>query len=297
MKQSNLIVWISDPIQEDYMGLMNERICIYDCYDDYFAYSDHNSLRNITRLMLQEERILKRADIVFVVSEELHNKKLKFNKNVYTVSNAADVALLSKASDPSTPIHLAISKISHPIIGMIGNLNQRVDFDLLKYIAVSHSEWSVVIVGDWHGADLKLVKSDLIKQLKNMPNVYWLGHQCFDELPKILKGFDVCIIPYAAEDPFNISCSPLKMYEYLAAGKPIVSTDLPSVRHELELIRTGRFYPKFVREITAALDEKDDILKEKRIEMARRNSWDVRVGEIISIIEEEVRRKKNGLKA
>jgi lipopolysaccharide heptosyltransferase II len=292
MKRSNLVSWISDPIQEDYMGLMNERVCIYDCFDDYFAYSDRNPLRSRTRLMLQEERILKRADIVFVVSEELHKKKVNFNKNTYVVSNAADVALLSKASDPFTPMHSAISQISHPIIGMIGNLNQRVDFSLLRYIAVSHPEWSVVIVGDWYGADPKLVKSDLIKQLKSMANVYWLGHQRFDELPKILKGFDACIIPYLVEDPFNISCSPLKMYEYLATGKPIVSTDLPFVRTESELIRIGRSYPEFVGEITAALDEKGEFLKEKRLEVARKNSWDNRSQKIMSIIEEVMCRKE-----
>ena len=293
MKRFNLVSWISDPIQEDYVGLMKERVCIYDCFDDYFTYSNHNPLRSRTRLMLQEKCILKRADIVFVVSEELYKKKAKFSENVYTISNAADVVLFSKTSDPYTPMHSAILQISYPIIGMIGNLNQRVDFSLLRYIANSHPEWSVVIVGDWNGADQKLVKSGLIKQLKSMANVYWLGHQRFEELPKILKGFDVCIIPYTVEDPFNISCSPLKMYEYLATGKPIVSTDLPSVRTESELIRIGRSYSEFVEEIAAALDEKGEFLKEKRLELARKNSWDSRVQKIMSIIEEEVCRKEN----
>lgn len=297
MKRSNLITWISDPIQEDYVGLMNERVCIYDCYDDYFAYCDHNPLRSRARLMLQEERILKRADIVFVISEDLRKKKVKFNKNVYMISNAADVDLLSTASDHSTPMHSIISQISHPIIGMIGNLNQRIDFSLLRHIAVSHPEWSVVIVGDWCGADPKLVKSDIVKQLQSMVNVHWLGHQHFEELPGILKGFDVCIIPYAAEDPFNKSCSPLKMYEYLATGKPIVATDIPSVRTELELIRIGRSYSEFVREIAAALDEKGNVLKERRMEVAIKNSWDNRTQSIISIIDKEVRRKENELSA
>jgi lipopolysaccharide heptosyltransferase II len=288
MKRSNLITWISDPIQEDYIGLMNERVCIYDCFDDYFPYSNHNLLRSRNRLMLQEERILKRADIAFVVSEELYKKKTKFSKNVYTIPNAADVAFFGKASDPSALTHSAIPQISHPIIGMVANLNERVDFRLLRYIAISHPEWSVVIVGGWYGADSKLVKSDLIKQLKNMANIHWLGHQPFDELPNILGWFDVCIIPYAAENAFNINCSPLKMYEYLATGKPIVSTDLPSVRVESELIRIGKSYPEFVREVAAALDEKDESLKGKRIEMAKKNSWDNRVHKIISIIHDKI---------
>ncbi len=292
MKRSDLITWISDPIQEDYIGLVNERVCIYDCFDDYFPYHNRNLLRSRKRLILQEERILKRADMVFVVSEELYKKKEKIGKDVYTIPNAADVALLGKASDPSTPMHPAISQIPHPIIGMVANLNQRIDFSLLRYMAVSHPEWSVVIAGDWYSADSKFVKSDLIKQLKSMANIYWLGHQRFDELPGILKGFDVCIIPYVAEDPFNISCSPLKMYEYLATGKPIVSTDLPSVRTETELIRIGRSYPEFVSEVAAALGEKGEFLKEKRIEVARRNSWDNRAQKIISIIGETMCRKE-----
>jgi len=199
------------------------------------------------------------------------------------VPNAVDTMLFGKACDQSTPIPSNLSNISHPIIGMIGNLNQRVDFDLIRQIAVSHPEWSIVIVGNWRGASSNFISSDLIKELKKMTNIHWMGHQPLEMMPNYLKAFDVCLIPYVPDDPFNISCSPLKIYEYFATGKPIVSTDLPSAREYSEVIRIGRSHKEFENEIILALKEKGG-LKERRRELAKNNSWDNRAKEISSIL-------------
>lgn len=283
LRKDNLVSWISDPIQEEYLGLVDEKMRIYDCFDDYFASAGNSFFRSINQLILRENRILRKVDIVFTVSKELYEKKSKFNKNTYVMPNAVDVELFGKASDQSTPIPSSLSNISHPIIGMIGNLNQRIDFELIMHIAFAHPEWSIVIVGNWRGADRDFINSDLIKRLKKITNVHWMGHQPLEILPNYLRAFDVCLIPYVPNDPFNISCSPLKLYEYLATGKPIVSTNLPSVYEYSEVIRVGRNHEEFEKEIMLALEEKDE-LQERRIELANNNSWNNRAKEIFSII-------------
>ena len=110
-----------------------------------------------------------------------------------------------------------------------------------------------------------------------------MGQKPYGMLPNYLKAFDVCIIPYVANDPFNMSCSPLKLYEYLPTGKPIVSSDLPSVRDYSDVIRIARNYEEFEKEIMLALDERSE-LQERRKELAKNNSWDKRAKEVYEIL-------------
>lgn len=287
LRKNNLVAWISDPIQEEYLGLIGEKISIYDCFDDYFAHVGNSFFRSISQFMLRETRILRKVDIVFTVSKKLYEDKSKFNNNTYLVPNAVDQLLFGKASDQSTMIPSNLSNVSHPIIGMIGNLNQRIDFDLIRHLAVAHPEWSIVIVGGWRGANANFINSSCIKGLKKTANVHWMGHQPLEMLPNYLKAFDVCLIPYVPDDPFNISCSPLKAYEYLATGKPIVSSSLPSVHEYSEVIRIGRNHEEFEKEIILALDEKGE-LQERRKKLAKDNSWDKRAEETYNILQNQI---------
>ncbi|MBI5408628.1 MAG: glycosyltransferase [Nitrospirae bacterium] len=284
LRKNNLVLWISDPIQEDYLGIVNEKKSVYDCFDDYFAIPGNPIIKNIEKNRLREKHILENVDIVLTVSNKLYESKSKVNNNTYMVPNAADTALFLKSFDESTAIHPDMKGIPHPIIGSVGNLNQRIDFGLIKNVAVNHPEWSVVIVGDWSGADPAFVNSDLIKGMKKMDNIHWMGHRPMEVLPNYLKAFDVCIIPYAPEDPFNISCSPLKLYEYLATGKPIVSTRLPTVDEYSDVVHIGNDYKEFEEGIRLALTEKNGC-GDRRIKLAYKNSWDNRANEIFSIIE------------
>ncbi len=285
LRKNNLVSWISDPVQDNCLGLINEKKSIYDCFDDYFAIPGNSIFMNKEKSMLRENRILENADIVLTVSNDLYEKKSKLNKQTYIVPNAADTELFGRAADESTEVPPRMADIPHPIIGMVGNLHQRIDFNLIGHIAVSHPEWSIVIVGDWSGADPDFVNSDLIKKLKKTANIHWMGHQPLEILPNYIKAFDVCIIPYVPDDPFNISCSPLKLYEYLATGKPIVSTKLPSVDEYSGVVRIGCDYREFEREIRLALEENDGMPARRR-ELAYENSWAKRAGEIFSIVEE-----------
>ncbi|HDK80980.1 MAG TPA: glycosyltransferase family 1 protein, partial [Nitrospirae bacterium] len=284
LRKDRLVLWISDPIHESYLGIINEKKRVYDCFDDYFAIPGNPIIKNIEKNRLREKHILENVDLVLTVSNKLYESKSKVNNNTYMVPNAADVELFGRTSDESTAVHPDMTAIPHPIIGMVGNLHQRIDFRLIRYLALVHPEWSIVIVGEWSGADPDFINSDLIKDMKKMQNIHWMGRRPSEVLPNYLKAFDVCIIPYSPEDRFNISCSPLKLYEYLATGKPIVSTNLPAVNGFSEVVHIGNNYQEFEEGTRLALTEKNGS-GARRIKLAYKNSWDNRANEIFSIMD------------
>lgn len=286
LRQDRLIAWIYDPFQEEYLGLLSERLLVYECYDEYSAWAGMPFFRTESDLVARERRILSRVDVVLVVSEALYQKKCQFNKNVYIVPNAADVRHFGLARDEATTIPEDVISINHPIIGLVGDITGRIDLGLLAELADTHSEWSVVVVGGLTDslsggpADRKT-----IARLRRLPNVLLLGARPYKTLPGYLKAFDVCLIPYTPAHPFNIHCSPLKLYEYLATGKPIVSTDLPGVRAFREVIRIANNYQEFEEGVVAAFKE-DKRLVEKRLALARENSWEKRAQTILKIIDQ-----------
>ena len=284
LRQDRLIVWIYDPLQEECLGLVSECLSVYECYDEYSAWPGVPVLRTRGDLVAREERILGRVDVIFVVSEALYERKRLFNPNVHVISNAVDARHFGLARDESTRLAEDVTDISHPIIGYLGNLTDRINFALLLELARARAEWSLVLVG---GTTTRLQNKASRRNfaiLQQMPNVYLLGAKPYEKLPSYLKAFDVCLIPYAAADVFNVYCSPLKLYEYLATGKPIVSTDLPAVRPFEGLVRIARHVTEFEQQVAEALQEQGETLRQQRLAAAQENSWEKRVEEIIALI-------------
>ena len=285
LRKERLIVWIFDPFQEEYLGLLNERLMIYECHDEYTAYPSVPLFRTKDDLVAREKRILGRVDMTFVVSETLYNKKQPFSHNINIVPNAVDARHFGSVWDENTNLAEDLTDISHPIIGYLGNLNNRIDFGLLLELSKSCSEWSVVLIGGVRSRFKKRASRRNFEALRQMRNVHLCGPIPYENIPGYLKVFDVCIIPYIAHDPFNIHCSPLKLYEYLATGKPIVTTDLPAVRSFKGLLRIARDGKEFKYQIEQALMENDETLQLKRIRIAQENSWEKRAKKIIALLE------------
>ena len=285
LRKEHLIVWIFDPFQEEYLGLLNERLMIYECYDEYTANPSVPLFRTKDELARREKRILDRVDMTFVVSEALYENKKLFSHNINIVPNAVDARHFGSVRDENTNSAEDIADISPPIIGYLGNLTDRIDFGLLLELAKSRPEWSVVLIGGIRSGFKKRVSRHNFEALQQMRNVHLCGPVPYENIPGYLKVFDVCIIPYITHDPFNIHCSPLKLYEYLATGKPIVTTDLPAVRSFKGLLRIARDGKEFKYQIEQALMENDETLQLKRIRIAQENSWEKRAKKIIALLE------------
>jgi glycosyltransferase involved in cell wall biosynthesis len=145
-----------------------------------------------------------------------------------------------------------------------------VDVDLIAELARRRRDWTFVLVGP--------VRTEL-GDLARLPNVRIIGERAYADLPRYLKRFDVCLNPYK-NDGVARGASPLKLYEYLASGKPVVSTDMPEARLFPEVVDIARTPDEFIIKIDRAIRIKDHNRRERQCEIAKENGWDSRFAQV-----------------
>jgi glycosyltransferase involved in cell wall biosynthesis len=133
-----------------------------------------------------------------------------------------------------------------------------------------------------------------IERLRSLPQVLFLGQRDVSSIPSYLRAFDVCLVPYRIGSQSK-AIDPLKLYEYLAFGKPIVAVDIPSVRRYAHVLKIGRTHEEFVRFLGEAAREKDPGLADERRAIARENTWEARAEQISAAVEEAQRKKSPAL--
>lgn len=284
---SNLLAWIHHPYQLEDVGLLGERWLVYDCYDDYTV--SQRSATCKSDLEGREATILKKADFVFFSSAELLRFKGGGNTNVHLIPNGVEFEHFNKTALKDK---ISITEDYSTVIGFTGKISTRLDFQLLLRIAEIHRDWRIVMIGPYES------KADFIRNpdycaLRSAPNVNLCGPRLYQELPDKMRSFDVCILPYRVDDPFNMRCSPLKLYEYLATGKPIVSTNIPAVRPFDGLVRVARDAEEFESHVVMALAEQDEALVQQRLLVAQENSWKRRVAKILEIFDAAFERESS----
>ena len=164
------IIWLSQPHMGHMLGSFNEKLSIYHVVDEYSAYGNSDA-QSKEMVKIAEQQILKRADLVIVVSEKLHATKSVFNKHTYLVPNGVDYASYSKALNDDTPMPSDISQLPKPVIGYSGLISRRLDLGLIGYIAKSYPEWSLALIGEVNdgGCEREL------NRLREMKNVLFFG--------------------------------------------------------------------------------------------------------------------------
>lgn len=273
------IVWFSRPEMVDLIGSFDEKLVVYHVVDEYLAYGGLNSEAR-RRQQCQEQQMLQRAGLVIVVSEKLYEAKRPFNQHTHLVANGVDYQAYDRAMSSTDPLLPDIGQLSRPVIGYSGSVATRLDLDLLHYLATSHPDWSIVLVGVIKERDCAAGLS----KLRQAGNVHFLGHKEINQVPYYVKGFDVCLIPYKVNERAHHS-SPLKLYDYMATGKPIVSTDFASANQFKDVIRIARSKENFKHSIEEVLTEKDNGLSGKRRSIAAENTWDARVNQLSALIQ------------
>jgi len=282
-----LITWFTDPFQVDYLNVLKAKLKVFDCYDEYAAQSNSIYFRTKKELMKKENKILQHVDLTFVVSYLLYKNKQPGARKIYVIPNAVDVDHFAKAAVNATIFAEDIIHIPHPIIGFHGNLSDRIDIDLLDWLAERNKEWSFVLVG---GKDDYMKNKLILMEFAERKNVYLLGKKSYEDLPGYLKAFDVCLIPFRRDDLFSLSCSPLKLYEYLATGKPIVSTNLAGVSCFDSLVRIAQNNNEFEKHIGEALREGFEC-HEMRMKIAKNHSWKKRANKVQDTLEGALNRR------
>ncbi len=265
-------------LSKDFNPILN----IYQCVDD-ISQEDYIA-RHGVRL---ENKAVKKADLTLVTSQELYRLKSPFTKNIQILNNAADNRNFSRAiSEPfSRPAEIA--KVKTKIIGFIGNLDEaRIDYELLKAVALGHPDKQLVLIGPLNNTQYKTLGLD------KMSNITFTGPKEIEELPAYLKYFDVCIIPFA-KNLLTKSIYPLKINEYLAAGKSVVSTNFsPDIASFKDFIHLSNSQTDFVNLIDWAISDNSADKITARTKKAATNTWKNRIKEFEKLVEPFLQKKK-----
>lgn len=269
------ILWVFDPMLLHAVGTFGEKLVIYHVIDNYVEYLPTSAVRSRRVVAKNEERMLGLADIVFTVSQTLRQRCLQHNPNSFLVPNGVDYDRFRQAVDRST-IPGDVQEIPRPIVGYVGVIESNMNFPLLQQMVDDHPEWSLMLVGP---GELGGGRSEFDALLRR-PNVFYLGFKPVDEVPNYIKCCDVGIMP----DRERTDGDSLKLYEYLACGKPVVALADPSVRRFEPLVRIAHDAGDFARCVRESLSEGPS-LASARMATAQENSWTTRVhtlGELIN---------------
>ncbi|MCD4653195.1 glycosyltransferase [bacterium] len=259
------------------------RAVAFDVIDDFtkWEWSPHDS-------EAREKRLFNRADTVFTGTYSLFEKKKKYHPDTEFIPCGVEVDHFMKANDPDliVPDDIAQIRKKGPIIGYFGGLNERIDADLLVHLAESIPSASVVLLGpifaDFGLSDFKDKWASLLPYphspgfgLKPLPdNLYILGIRKYAELPSYLKAFDACLLPYVLSDATR-DIHPVKGLEYLASGRPVISTPLPDVvKFYKGIIDVAESPDQFVETVRKHLENPDPEKNRERIEYARPRTWE-----------------------
>jgi len=259
----NIILWIYDPfLGNRLLNINSKKISLYGCVDEQSA--KPRVKKSVVQKMEQE--LLKKVDMVFVTAKGLLPLKKKVNDNTFFVPNGVDFELFSKAcySDLECPSDLI--NLHKPILGFIGGIFEWIDLNLIKFVAETNPRWSIVLIGP-------VRRNMSLSWIKSHSNVFFLGRKDMSVLPTYLKYIDVCLSPFKV-NTLTKTVNPLKVYEYLAAGKPVVSTDMPELYHLDDVVYIAKSYDEFVRKIKLALIENDCTKTARRQDIAKDYSWE-----------------------
>lgn len=279
----NFIAWYYTPMMLSWSEHLSPLATVYDSMDELslFKFAPPSLLSN-------EEKLFTRADVVFTGGQSLYEAKRSRHHNIHAFPSSIDVKHFAKSfeiiEEPADQI-----SIPHPRIGFFGVIDERMDIELLDQIAALKSDWQFVIIGP-------VVKIDE-KDLPRRANIHYLGGKKYEELPAYLAGWDVAMMPFAMNESTRF-ISPTKTPEYLAAGKPVVSTPIHDVVRpfgEKGLTHIAATAEEFVAAIEKALSENAGERQQKVDEFLANTSWDKTFETMKTLIDEAI--AKRNLKA
>lgn len=240
---------------------------LYDCMDEW---TDFPAIGR--DVLVDEERLVREADVVTVTAALLEEKWRGHAKRCVLVRNGVDFAFFARHCAPNE----LLAEARRPIVGYYGALADWVDLELVAAVARARPEWTFVLIGDVFVEDLA--------GLDALPNVRLLGRRPYEDMPRYLYHFDVCMVPFKLNDVTH-AVDPVKFYEYVSAGKPVVAVPLKemAVYGEHAYFATGA--EAFEQAIARALAEGDPALWARRVALARANDWAERYRATLEAIE------------
>jgi len=273
LKLNNPIIFVGGAHGYDLLHLFKENFIIYHCSDDYtFVPSFPDTFSNL------EQDLFKKCNVVITTAEELTNAKSHFNSNIFTVPNGADIEFFLSTQNDDILIDNQIKKFDSPVIGYIGSVFDWLNKPWIKKAAEKYRDWNFVFIGP--------IETDIL-ELENIQNIHFFGPREYKSLPKYLKGFSVATIPFIF-NKVTLRASPIKFYEYLASGIPIVSSNLPDLKFFKNFAFLVDDYDSYEKALYDAVHNDNSDFKKKRMQISKKYSWDSRFKIIDQIIDDNL---------
>lgn len=279
---SEYTAWFYTPMLLPALERLRPALIVYDAMDELSLF------KHAPPALLEREReLLRIADVVFTGGVSLGKAKAERHHNVHAFPSGVEVEHYQKALDPATPVPDDLQAIPSPRLGFFGVIDERIDLALLDAVAQARPEWQLVMLGP--------VRKIEDSELPRRPNIHYLGQKQYKDLPGYVKGFDVCLMPFALNDATKF-ISPTKTLEYMAAHKSIVSTPVADVVGSYsDAVAIAGDAAAFVKAVEAALAETPDA-RERRVKRERgvlaKNAWDAIVARMDERMEEAALKAK-----
>ena len=274
---TNYVLWYYTPMMVSWTDTLTPKSVVFDVMDELSAFSEAHP-----ELLGREQRLLQKADLVFTGGHSLYEGKKDRHPHVSLFPSSVDIAHFAQARQ-SPPEPDDQKDVPHPRLGFFGVLDERIDWNLLAAVADLKPGWQWVIAGPRSG---KIAESALPQR----PNIHYLGGKDYADLPRYLAGWNVAIMPFAINEATRF-ISPTKTPEYLAGGKPVVSTPILDVVRQYGdagLARIAATPAEFAAACEAALGEDRAARLAKADPMLAEMSWDMTWAKMHDLIEAAV---------
>ena len=268
-------LWTYSPITLDYFNLRSFSTSIYHCVDE-IKHQPGMDQAYIERL---ENRLCRDVDLIFVTSVQLLETRKILNPRTFYLPNVADFEHFNTATKPDLPLPDDLVAIETPVVGFVGAISgYKVDFELVKFLADKKKHLSFVLIGKIGEGD----PTTNATALASIDNVYLLGPKDYKELPFYLKAFDVAIIP-SLKNEYTANMFPMKFFEYLAAGVPVVASDISALVPFQPYHYSSTSPQEFIENLEHALSSSEDYIL-RGIELAREHTYESRTKKMVLLI-------------
>lgn len=260
-----------------WLGKFNEDATIYDCADEISEF--RQAKINREAVLKLERELIGRVDAIVTTSQSLYDSKSKYltdRGKAKLIRNAAEIEHFRKAFENSGSRPDDIGHLEKPVIGFYGFLADWLDWPLIEKVVKAGQEFDWVFIGP---------ATRNLASLESLPNCHILGKKPYSELPAYLANFACAHIPFD-RTPLTIHVNPVKVYEYLAAGVPVVATRLPELEEFRDVIAITNDPEEYLDEIRKAVGDDNPVNREKRFERVKEETWDVRVEDYCGLINE-----------
>lgn len=270
------ILWFNDPMAvTSFAGHLGEDVIVYDCMDELSQFRGAPPA-----LIKREHELVLKADVIFCGGRKMRDRRLPLNANTHFYGTGVDCDHFGEALSKHQPVDPDIAALPGPVLGYFGVIDERIDYPLLAAMADAHPEWSIAMVGPTAKVDPA--------ELPQRPNIHWLGGRPYERLPAITKGFAVCLMPFAINAATEY-INPTKALEYMAAGRPVVSTAINEVRSNFSTVcGVASDHAEFIKMCAREIKSPSNLRIQRGLNLAAENTWEAIAAKMEGHIEDVI---------